>query len=678
MYNDAFLTCLALNSITTGSAIAGIYSFNSGDQNLIFNQLYPTGSSYISGNINTVITPLINVGAIISNSTFSGQNIFRLGYKNSNDFALLLDTQYNACNKINGIDYCLLSSYTLDNSEKNLVVGINDANRIFLKTSGGYFYTLPKELTSRDLVYFSINQHQYINLGVFNVADNVFYSQKIDLGNNLLNTDDVYIGGEFNHSEGTGFYGIINSMVLFNRSISDINNCANCFFTTGYSVSSNISTIQIPQITGFVYSGLSATITSTSLVSGIINKVDGTPVNVEYINSSITGITSGLIALPLYGTTGVDISQPYTTFYKDTGILNYYNSSTIDFTLSLESGDVLEAYSYYFPVPNIGIQLIGYDVSNVNGIMQIVSNGLDETLNVDYQIVRNQVSGFYPGDILNYDLLNSQSVTVYFSGAFDNVFTGSMANTILNITGVSGICYGNVNYPDFGYDVFLNGQKLISGYEYKVLNTGTSGFYVSVSGFELWTPNGTGIDYSEIGFIPQFDNFIYLLSGVTNTENSLNSIIGFSPQIWINGIRQAEGVDYTMSTPCSTQSGTTPITNLSFNFYNNDPIFNFQYPPKPIGATGATFTPNGTTAGYLDTRIYWPVLNTDNYASGNFLNVLNSVNNGLSGLLYYDTSSTGLFMSTSGTGHGQNFCVQLTYRNGNIVSDSSPINCFNY
>ena len=377
MYNDAFLTCLALNSITTGSAIAGIYSFNSGDQNLIFNQLYPTGSSYISGNINTVITPLINVGAIISNSTFSGQNIFRLGYKNSNDFALLLDTQYNACNKINGIDYCLLSSYTLDNSEKNLVVGINDANRIFLKTSGGYFYTLPKELTSRDLVYFSINQHQYINLGVFNVADNVFYSQKIDLGNNLLNTDDVYIGGEFNHSEGTGFYGIINSMVLFNRSISDINNCANCFFTTGYSVSSNISTIQIPQITGFVYSGLSATITSTSLVSGIINKVDGTPVNVEYINSSITGITSGLIALPLYGTTGVDISQPYTTFYKDTGILNYYNSSTIDFTLSLESGDVLEAYSYYFPVPNIGIQLIGYDVSNVNGIMQIVSNGLD-------------------------------------------------------------------------------------------------------------------------------------------------------------------------------------------------------------------------------------------------------------------------------------------------------------
>lgn len=671
MFNDAFLTCLSTNGIITNNSIQGIYSFESGDSNIIFNQLFSTGFSYVSGNINTTTNPLINVGASISNSTFSGQNIFRLGYQNTHDFALLLDVSYNACTKT-PIDYCLISSSTLNNSGKNFIVGINDANRMFLQTSGGYFYTLPKELTSRDLVYFSINQHQYINLGVFNISDNVFYNQLINLGNNSLNTDNIYIGGEFNQAIGTGFYGSINSMVLFSQSVSDLNNCANCFFTTGYTITPNTTIVSIPQITGFSYSGLSTTITSTGLVSGTINKVNGNPVNVEYVNSSITGITSGLIASPLYGTTGISVSQPFYTFYKDTGLLNSYNSSTINFTSPLQSGDILEAYSYYSPVPDIGTSLVSNDISNVNGMMQIISNGIDETANIDYQVVRNQVSGFYPGDILNYDVINSQAVTVYFSGGFDNVFTGSIVNTILNITGISGVCYGNTNYPNFGYDVFLNGQKLISGSEYQVLNTGVSGFYVSISGFELWTPNGTGIDYSEIGFVPQFNKFIYLLSGVTAMTNSLNSIVGFTPQIWVNGVRQAEGIDYTKITPCSTQSGITPITNLSYNFYNNDPTFNFQYPPVITGFTG-TYLPIGGPYAFS-----WSTPNLNAYQSGNFIECYAQVNNsGFNLVQNLRTTTTNYIVRASNAPHGTG-CIQLRYRNGNIIGEMSSPCCVSY
>lgn len=676
---DSFLQCLTLNGIVTGNAVKGIYSFNSGDANLIYNQLYPTGTMYYSGNIiSTINTPLINVGSQITNSSFTGTNIFRIGYSNSGDWGILMDAQYNACDKINLKDYCLISSSTLNNANKNFVLGINDANRIFFQTSGGYNYTLPKELSNRDLVYFSINQHQYVNLGIFNVASNTFFNQLIDLGDKTLNTDSVYIGGEFNNQNTTGFFGTINNAILFSQPVFNMNNCASCYFSTGYTVNNNTVTVQIPQITGFTYSGISQTITSTGLSSGTINKTNGSGIGIEYINSITSGITSGLIAIPLYGTTGFNISQPSYTFYKDTGIINGYNSNIVNFTVPLQSGDVLEAYSYYYPIPFIGTQLLGYDISNINGLMQLMSNGVAETLNVDYQIVRNKVSGFYPGDILNYDIINSQSVTVYFSGAFDNIFTGSKSNTILNVTGVSGVCFNNNHYPNFGYDVFLNGQKLISGYEYKVLNTGTSGFYVSVSGFELLTVDGTGIDYAEIGFIPQFNNFIYCLSGVTSDTPSFSGISGFSEQIWVNGIRQVEGIDYITVTPCSTLSEAVPLVDLPFNFYNNQQIWNFQYPPKSVGATGAVFIPNGTTSGYLDINVYWPPLDTQNYASGNFLSAIYSVNSGVSGLLYYNTNSTGLFLSKTGTGSGQNICVQLTYRNGNIIGESSPINCFNY
>lgn len=664
---NSFLQCLTLNGIVTGNTIQGIYSFNSGDNNLIYNQLYPTGTMYYSGLISTLNTPLINVNIPVTNSTFSGTNIFRAGYTNSGDWGILLDLQYNACSKTNLVDYTILSSNTLNNSGKNFVLGINDANRIFFQTSGGYFYTLPKELSNRDLVYFSINQHQYVNLGIFNVGSNRFFNKTLDLGNGTLNTDNLYIGGEFNQPNGTGFFGVINSAILFSAPVFNMNSCANCYFVTGYNISNNTATVQVPQITGFSYSGILSTITNTGLSSGTISKTNGSSIGIEYFNSSTSGITSGLIALPLYGTTGVNISQPSYTFFKDTGIINSFNNTTINFTTPLQNGDVLEAYSYYYPLPNIGTQLIGYDISNINGLMQIMSNGVAETLNVDYQIVRNQVSGFYPGDILNYDIINSQSVVVYFSGGFDNVFTGSLANTILNVTGVSGVCYNNANYPNFGYDVFLNGQKLISGYEYQILNTGTSGFYVSISGFELWTPNGTGIDYSEIGFIPQFGNFIYLLSGVTQNTYSFSGISGFSPQIWVNGIRQVSDVDYIKTTPCSTQSGAFYLGNLSFNFYNNDNTWNFQYPPKANGF----FMNFITGSGVLNINTSWNLLNIGTYTSGLYLEVWGQTGNSNFNLLNtIDTSSTGYNWQISSIIH-QNYGIQTRYHYNNIIGDFS-------
>ena len=95
-----FLNCLSANGIITGNSVQGIYSFQSGDQNLIYNLLYNTGSFYNTGIINTVNTPLISVGQSISTGgIFSGNNLFRLGYQTQNNFSILLDINYNACTK---------------------------------------------------------------------------------------------------------------------------------------------------------------------------------------------------------------------------------------------------------------------------------------------------------------------------------------------------------------------------------------------------------------------------------------------------------------------------------------------------------------------------------------------------------------------------------------------------
>ncbi len=313
--------------------------------------------------------------------------------------------------------------------------------------------------------------------------------------------------------------------------------------------------------------------------------------------------------------------------------------------------------------------------------MQLMANGVDETLNVDYTIMRNHISGIQDNDTLTYDILNSQSIIVNFSGVFNSIITGITGgvNPTLNITGLSGVCYGNTNYPKFGFDVFLNGQKLISGYEYNVQSTGVSGFNVLVSGSEILNPDSTSIDNAELSFIPQFNNFIYLLSGVTQSISSFSGIVGFSEQVWVNGIRQSRGIDYGVVYPCSTQSGITNLSNLAYNFYNNNNnIWNFLYPVKPTGVTGVVFTPNGTTSGYLDMNLYWPNINTSVYGTGNYLQLQASINSGVSGVFYTGTNLNTAKFSISGTGHSQSVCAQLTYRNGNIVSESSPINCYNY
>jgi hypothetical protein len=77
-------------------------------------------------------------------------------------------------------------------------------------------------------------------------------------------------------------------------------------------------------------------------------------------------------------------------------------------------------------------------------------------------------------------------------------------------------------------------------------------------------------------------------------------------------------------------------------------------------------------------NLYWPNIDPGVYSSGQFLEVLYSINSGVSGLNTLLTNLNTLKITNLGTGHGQIICTELRYRNGNIISEYSAINCASY
>ena len=150
-----FLTCLSENDVLTGASILGIYTFNSGDSNIIYNQLYSTGSNYSGSYINSTNLPLISVGSSMPVSgNFTGTNCLRVGYETLGNFSMIFTLNYNGCQKINLKDYTILSSYALTGG-LNYTLSINDANRIFFQSTSAAS-CVSQELLGNNFVYFSV------------------------------------------------------------------------------------------------------------------------------------------------------------------------------------------------------------------------------------------------------------------------------------------------------------------------------------------------------------------------------------------------------------------------------------------------------------------------------------------------------------------------------------------
>jgi hypothetical protein len=644
---DAFLTCLGYYGITTGAATAleGAYSLTSGNTGVFFNQLYSSGAHYVNGRIYGPTLPLINIygNKIINNTIVSGNQGLRVGYAHTGNFSLVMDIEYSGCTRPADQRSMILMSTASTPSGLNsgFLVGITESNRLYFNTSG-YSATLGKELSNHDFVYVSLAERKYVTMGIYSLNDNKLYKQNITLPSGTLNSNDLYIGNllRYNPTDPyTGFSGKLNQLVLFNDKLTDedVGICSNCALTTGFNTGTNAFSFVAQQMTGMMFSGVfDYAVTGYTNVTGNVTSYDSSIVQVVF-PSGLTGyIQTGVVAIPLFSGINVQGLRDDYVFLYDTNALNSFSTFSLFFDVMLSSGDTIEIYSYPQPNPNIGKRPNGILWPTDTGVIQLIANGLNETSGIDYYIVRNEISGYFLDDVLSYDVLQGSPIVTAYSGYWNDTsklqmsgggfypsapqyFENANFTGIVKITGLSGICTSNPFYPRFGYDLHMNGQKLLSGMHYDVVTSGTSGFVVSLSGKMLpqlivygnYDPTGGGpisvssVDDSELAFIPQFSGFRRTRLDVNSDGFGYGVFTGFGEQVWINGIRQLKDLDYIKTQQCNSITGTYNPPNLDFLMYDSDLTNNLWNVPIPQ-ITGISISIVPATADIALNLNGWP------------------------------------------------------------------------
>lgn len=613
MDTNAFSLCLSNMGISTGNSayLEGVYSPSSGvvgATGYLYNQIYTPASHIQNGNLYAPVFPLVNIfNNSVVNNTFSGQNGYRVGYQHSGNFGILIDIEYSGCTRSNSIGKGNVLLSTVDSPEQlnsGFSICINDTNRIYFKNANKS-YALSKELGIRDLVYVSLTENQFVTMGLYKWNESKFYNVDIALDNKLPETNSIYFGNFLTNtspSEYYGFEGKINQILLFNDDLSDsdVSTCSICSLVTGYNKYANLTPFSGYRITGFSFSGQQFNVvTGTSLATGKVYKNDTSFVNLVY-PSGMTGlVSSGEYAIPLFQQVALQSSGDAYSFYYDQNAINLLTAFNMELDLTLTSGDLVEVYTYQFPNTNIAKSITNFQWPNETGFVQLYGNGLSETYNVDYTVKHNNIESYYSDDVLFYDVLNSGSIVTAYSGYWNNekiLMSGgsyfpSAAQYLENlsysgqvkITGLDKICSNNPYYPSFGYDLHLNGQKLLSGIQYGITATGSNGFVVSLSGCNLpqlyvdllYSPTGglptgvSNVDDNELSFIPQYTGFRGTQFVINSNTKKIGVITGCSEQVWVNGIRQRLNVDYFKHGICDEIPDNIYLDNLTFTVYNS-------------------------------------------------------------------------------------------------------------
>jgi len=589
MNPSSFLTCLSYGGINTGISVLGLYSFISGTNLAIFNQLYPSGANYYNGFPYDASLPLIynGPGDQPSGNLFNS-GFYQISKSYTGDFSCVLKLNYSGCLN-SGTKNSLLAS-TIPNfslSSSGAILGITPSSRLFLNTLN-YSYTISNEIGVGDSIYLSVQKNRFIDFGVFNIRNNAFYRKSYDAGSAVIDVQGIYLGGMLNYPQNfVDYSGFMNEFYLFSGNLSDNNvaSCMDCSFSTGYVLSQNTASLTEIQITGSLWSGVTQSqITGYQQISGTYIKYDGTT-GIVYYNSGVSGSVSVYQSLvPLtqnvsYSLTGSGVSS---ILYNDSQRLQNIIFDAY-FSLGLVSGDFVEIYTY----PRFN-SLIGNSLSynslfpSYSGLVQLYGNGLAETNGVDYNVLFNSlISGFDANDLLLYDVGSTGFTMPYTTGY---ISTGVSGAGYINITGISGINLSS----GFNYDFYLNGQKLISGVNYSISGSG-----INVSGNDLSDINDYNNDFLEAKFLPFVSGVNRSLYQITGSLSTITGITGFSEQIWVNGLRQSINLDYLKNNPCRFCTGNFGQPNYNFNLYNslNDTVGFFNL---------------------FNNSSYTPVLSTDN------------------------------------------------------------------
>jgi hypothetical protein len=430
-----------------------------------------------------------------------------------------------------------------------IILGINDAYKLTLEFSGstGQNNEIHKsinlsELSLQNPVGLRLNKNN-IEYTYFDIIEDEINNQSINLTGNFFNqSKNIYIGNfptGKSRANYTGFIGIIDDFVAcdeyFDSNLSM--GLSKLFIKTGES-------IELRNITGVKYNIIQSGFLNPTGIIGtgitgyrIVPSEDSFGSTTVYISSGVSGVLTGeKIEYRVVSQEQYSIKQQVVqTDLFDEDYASRFTKNYIIFTPKLDSTDIFEVQLYNdsqskieFPEYGILNDIYVNQDNLTNKNVLIFFNGINISSG-DYTITSNgnkfTISSYNKDidDTVSYVLSSYTGIENY---AFSNT-TGSVHNGYVFV--------GKLNNKK--YDVFLNGQKLISGENYLI------------SGLDYNLYLKTDLAAGEV--YTYEDNFI---SGTTGTNIKLyNPSISYNNEkIWVNGLFQNKNENYLLTSCVNT------------------------------------------------------------------------------------------------------------------------------
>lgn len=518
------------------------YSFDQGSGEILWNSLYTTGQHYSGSCLLADKYPGLSVGwgegpasGVNGFGTFRYADLLRIGYQ-------LTDTNWTTFLDFEALNHCgneaaelaVIMTNKDSITDNGFLLGLNKSNRLvfenwygaqktnqilFDEVADGSVVSLSKANNTFELTYHNYPQSEHNSIS-FELED---YTAQ----------NNWYLGGIFNPSYGyTGLSGYFNEFLYFDSAIDKAtkNSFSKAFFVTG---------IVDAYISGQTqYIGLISSVTydpSGYLGTGITS-YDTSPIAIpQKVGADIDlcgsdAVTGYLIGETIQYVTGaptaiaVNVVVPGSDLYDYSKLLTYSKSNLV-YNNGITSGEILEIYSFREPISDINLSL-NYDVlyslfKPTDTRSNIYFNGLYQESGYDYSVVGNYLSasGF-----------NSTDGSVY------DIITGTKTRLEYHNTGAGTY---HIAADAVSNDIYLNGQKLVSGMNY----TGNSS-----SLFLLDTLNlATGI----LQFVPRHSDVYQIKTG----NGYLPSFKYVVEQAWLNGQRIQNKQDYIRTNYCSIRGG---------------------------------------------------------------------------------------------------------------------------
>lgn len=619
-----YIGCLSGNGMATGN-LKVFYDFSGGSGNSLFNRVYSNASQISSGYFIASKHPgvIVKTGSSPLSSVltggFNGNDLIRIAKELTfSGFTAVLDYEQDFCSSSDVAARALFSTNTTGISGFDL--GVNQVNRLFLEypSSNGSTrrHTSSYELANKNTIFLSHADERFI-LGYYDYELETVKYDVFSL-NGYRTSDNWHLGGTYlSGSPNTGFKGTMKNFALFDRDLVENEFPLKCLACSGVSWTESVTTHPIYNVTGFNFS-----VASVSGITGYQNQLTSVPHPTggqTYLiyESGVTGLLSQrkqINSLSQITSSGSSSSSTPSVLY-DYSALNAYGKKTIHFATAIPSGYLVEIYSYTRPQAQLNVPSNEFQL-NKNGYQNALlwQNGVLNLEGMDYNLTGTtytgaSIQGYDPTDLFSYNRITGRIIVTDYSGVWTRsrilINSGSSgtdasgavywprqaqylpSGDAIFITGVSG-------YVLTGYDLYLNGKKLVNDYDYSI---GTSGAYpalvmsgadlpdfeasVSVSGngnvFGLWSgypPTGIyDINTPVLAFVERSPEITFTRHLFYNTGNPIPTydITGYSEEVWVNGIKNLRGHSYEVTYPCSPSSGLNNYSSWDRVIYNNEP-----------------------------------------------------------------------------------------------------------